>query len=616
MSTVNKVSRKTVLRSSLVAPFAILLILSTLPMSTSNASTPLFHAVTFVENDTPNDPVYSSQTANVPTALTPFADLNPSFVNSGFSFVDWNSSPDGTGTSFANSSTYSFATAEVLYAVWVGSDHAVTFVENDSPNDPVYATQTENAPEALTLFANLNPALSNPGFSFVDWNTESNGSGISYGDGSTYSFAGAIDLFAIWSTIPTTTVNFENIGGTGSTGSVSNYVGESIALPSGSGMSNPGYTFAGWNTEADGSGTEYAAGATYVFTANQTLYAQWSPDTYTVTYSYDGGAVSLVSSAFVVGSVALILPTPTFAGNTFYGWFNAETGGALIGAGGTSYIPTGSTELFAQWSPMATDVLMFNSNGGSGSTPSLSGEDGTSATLPAGNGFTLSGFAFSGWNSQANGSGTQYAEGASFVLDGSQTLYAQWTAGPSATVTFNANGGSGSIDPIVGSPGSTITLPDQTGMLEAGFELLRWNTSATGSGTSYSIGEAFKISGSEVLYAQWSGHKLATLFGAVGTFKKDSSTLSAALKKQINRIAITIKSRKYAKVDLFGYTSATGLKSLNVILSRARARNVASYLRNRLHDMKVRGVTVFSTGEGAIAGQTSNSYSRVEVFGV
>jgi uncharacterized repeat protein (TIGR02543 family) len=616
MKAANATLRKIALRSSFSTFFAMFLIVGAMPTTPSNASTPLFHSVTFVENDNPNDPVYSTQTANVPTALTSFANLNPSFANSGFTFFDWNSSADGTGTSFANGSTFSFGTAEVLYAVWRSIDHSVTFVENDNGTDPVYATQTDNAPEPLTLFTNLNPVLSNPGFTFVDWNTQSNGNGVSYGNGSTYSFAGAIDLFAIWSAIPTTTVNFENTGGTSSSGPISNYAGESTTLPSGSGMSNPGYTFVGWNTEADGSGTEYAGGATYIFTVDQTLYAQWSPDSFTVAYSYDGGQATLVSSIYVVASPALVLPTPIFVGNTFDGWFNAETGGTLIGVGGSSYTPTGSTELFAQWMPNATDVMTFNSNGGSGSIAQLSGEDGTSISLPAGTGFTLPGFAFSGWNSQANGSGTQYAEGARFVLDGTQTLYAQWTAGPSATVTFNANGGSGAINPIVGSPGSTITLPDQTGMLEAGFELSRWNTSATGSGTSYSVGEAFKISGSEVLYAQWSGHKLAALFGAIGTFKKDSSSLSAALKNQINRIAVTIKSRRYSKVDLFGYTSATGLKSLNVILSRTRARNVASYLRDRLNAMKVRGVTVSSTGEGAIAGQSSNAYSRVEVFGV
>ena len=212
--------------------------------------------------------------------------------------------------------------------------------------------------------------------------------------------------------------------------------------------------------------------------------------------------------------------------------------------------------------------------------------------------------------------GSQYAEGATLTLVNSETLYAQWAAGPSDTVTFDANGGSGSINPINGTPGSTITLPDQSGLIHAGFELTRWNTSATGAGTSYPVGQGFKLAGSIVLYAQWSGHKVAALFGAIGTFKRGSSSLSASLKSQINRLANTIRSRKYLKVELFGYTGATGLRSLNVSLSRARARNVAIYLGNRLHLIRVRGVTILSNGEGAITGQSSNAYSRVEVFGV
>jgi uncharacterized repeat protein (TIGR02543 family) len=39
--------------------------------------------------------------------------------------------------------------------------------------------------------------------------------------------------------------------------------------------SRSGYTFSGWNTSASGTGTAYANGATYAFTASTTLYAQW-----------------------------------------------------------------------------------------------------------------------------------------------------------------------------------------------------------------------------------------------------------------------------------------------------------------------------------------------------
>ena len=106
------------------------------------------------------------------------------------------------------------------------------------------------------------------------------------------------------------------------------------------------------------------------------------------------------------------------------------------------------------------------------------------------------------------------------------------------------------------------------------------------------------------------------MYAEIGSFKLGSSSLSVALKSQIHRIAVTIRIRKYRKVDLFGYTAATGLSSLNVSLSRARARNVATYLRSQLTLLKMHGVTVLSAGEGAIKGQTNNSYSRVEVFGV
>ena len=37
-----------------------------------------------------------------------------------------------------------------------------------------------------------------------------------------------------------------------------------------------GYTFAGWNTEANGSGTEYKAGSTFTITNDVTLYAEWT----------------------------------------------------------------------------------------------------------------------------------------------------------------------------------------------------------------------------------------------------------------------------------------------------------------------------------------------------
>ena len=58
------------------------------------------------------------------------------------------------------------------------------------------------------------------------------------------------------------------------------------------------------------------------------------------------------------------------------------------------------------------------------------------------NSFTRAGYAFTGWNTAANGSGTAYADQAVYSFTASVTLYAQWAVA-TFTVTFNANGGTG-----------------------------------------------------------------------------------------------------------------------------------------------------------------------------
>ena len=53
-----------------------------------------------------------------------------------------------------------------------------------------------------------------------------------------------------------------------------------------------GYSFTGWDTAADGSGTDYAAGSSYTLPASgtDTLYAQWDPNTVTLAYDANGGS--------------------------------------------------------------------------------------------------------------------------------------------------------------------------------------------------------------------------------------------------------------------------------------------------------------------------------------
>ena len=71
------------------------------------------------------------------------------------------------------------------------------------------------------------------------------------------------------------TITFNANGGSGTVPSaISTYVGVANTIPSNS-LTRTGYTFNGWNTASNGSGTAYATGSTITPTGNVTLYAQW-----------------------------------------------------------------------------------------------------------------------------------------------------------------------------------------------------------------------------------------------------------------------------------------------------------------------------------------------------
>ncbi|MCI1643917.1 MAG: InlB B-repeat-containing protein [Bifidobacterium crudilactis] len=74
----------------------------------------------------------------------------------------------------------------------------------------------------------------------------------------------------------TATLEYSANGGSGDVpASVSKDADSSVTLASGSTLAKEGFTFAGWNTKADGSGDSHAAGSSYTLSADITLYAEW-----------------------------------------------------------------------------------------------------------------------------------------------------------------------------------------------------------------------------------------------------------------------------------------------------------------------------------------------------
>lgn len=395
--------------------------------------------MTFEENDNPADSVYAVQTENTPTPLTIFSSLNPSFIDTGYVFSDWNTQANGSGTTYSDGETYNFSADLVLYAQWKSTYHAVTLYENAGPSDPIYASQTSDTQEPLTFFSQLSPSFENAGFTFEGWNTQPGGGGTSYSDGASYSFTSDLSLYAQWTADPTVSVSFAANGAQGTVSALSGAPGASVTIPGGSSLTFPNDTFTGWNSQANGGGTAYLPGVALTLSTSITLYAQWVANSFIVTFDASGGTVPVPVLQFTAGGVPVSLPSATLAGSTFEGWYTAPTGGSLVGEGGASYTPTESLTLYAQWSAAQSFTVDFSANGGSGTAASLSVASGKSVTLPTDGAFIRPGYTQVGWGTSSSG-GTVYPGGGQFTPESSMTLYAQWDATKAVATFYGAVG--------------------------------------------------------------------------------------------------------------------------------------------------------------------------------
>jgi len=159
--------------------------------------------------------------------------------------------------------------------------------------------------------------------------------------------------------IPAFTVTFNNNGGTGSMTAQSASAATALTTNT---FTRTGYTFTGWNTAADGSGTAYADGANYSFTADITLYAQWAINQYSVSYNgngNDGGTAPATQNGNYNSSITLATNSGglTKTGFTFNGWnTNAAGSGTHYNVGASFTIPAANTILYAEWVSTAPSI--------------------------------------------------------------------------------------------------------------------------------------------------------------------------------------------------------------------------------------------------------------------
>ena len=353
--------------------------------------------------------------------------------------------------------------------------------------------EVANSATALTSNAFTPPA----GYSFSGWNTVQNGvGGTAYTNGQVYDFSADLTLYAQWAVIPPSshTVTFNGNGSDGGS-TASETANTSTALTS-NGFTRTGYTFAGWNTVQNGvGGTAYADGASYDFSADLTLYAQWTantPTTYTLTYiaGSNGSVTGTLSQTVNSGGSGTTVTAVANSGYHFTQWSDG-----VISASRTDTNVQSNNSYTAMF-VADSHTVVFNANGGSGT---MSNEVENAATALTLNAFAYTHFNFNGWNTAQNGSGTAYTDGQSYGFTADLTLYAQWTP-ITYTVTFNADGGTGTMSSQSSTTAANLTPNTFT---RSGYTFAGWDTLPSGVGTMYADGASYPFTSDATLYATW-----------------------------------------------------------------------------------------------------------------
>jgi uncharacterized repeat protein (TIGR02543 family) len=465
-------------------------------------------------------------------------DNTGTLVKTGYTFAGWNTAANGSGDGYAAAATFAMGSSNVtLYAQWTENAYSVTYNGNSSTGGsvPTDASSYHNG-DAATVLGNTG-TLVRTGYAFADWNTAANGSGTGYSPGDPLSIGlGNVTLYAQWTPIDyAVTYNGNtNTGGAVPTDGTAYHITDMVTVPGNTGtLVKTGYNFAGWNTAANGSGTGYAAAATFAMgSSNVTLYAQWTENTYSVTYNgnsntgglvpTDGSTYYITDTATVLGNTGALVRT----GYTFAGWNTAANGSGTSYAGGDTFaIGAGNVTLYARWTPVEYTVTYNGNTNTGGSVPTDGGVYHITDTVTVlGNTGTLTktGYAFAGWNTASNGSGTSYSGGGTFAMGaGNVTIYAQWTES-TYDITYDANTGTGGSVPVDGTAyhnGDTVTVAGNTGTLaKTGYTFAGWNTAANGSGTSYSGGGTFAMgAGNVTLYASWTAVNYTVTYDGNGS---------------------------------------------------------------------------------------------------
>ena len=463
--------------------------------------------------------------AAMPSAAMPTRD--------GYMFGGYYASPNGGGTQYYNADgtsarTWNIGEARTLYAKWMEAAFTVTL----DPQGGSGGTESVTATYGRAL-----PPITKPtrgGYKFNGYYEEVNGGGTQYYTSSGASLANSAftsntTIYAYWTQNPT--VTFELNGGAFKSGSVwtttTNYEeGVGLTLPAGSELTYPNHAFDGWYEYGV---VDRVSSIGPSATGDKVFYAKWDEDYYWVTFDANDGSNHSGEQKLPMANTAWLKPVSELFSREGYGftaWNTVANGSGepyvdhaeISTSNSLTNVPYARVTLYAQWTPNPYEVA-FQPNGADGGETMANQPFTYDVTQELDHvAFTYTGHAFKGWSTVTNKPSKVYLDGegvANLATGGVVNLYANWT-GVVYTVSFNANGGTGAMDPI------TCTYNVPTNLPPCSFERDGWGfkewTNSLAPGVPFADGARVTNLTSRVedvqLYACWTGSTYSVVLDA------------------------------------------------------------------------------------------------------
>lgn len=426
----------------------------------------------------------------------------------GYRFDGWYTAPNGGNKYDFNTPLTNNVT---VYAHWIGNGYTVRFAGNGATGGG-----TPDQAFQYNIGQNLHRnGFTRDGYTFTGWKRADNQQ--AYGDGQwvtnlTTQPNGIVTMVAQWSANEAHIRYNPNppagktAGGQG-TPNWDGHTGDTPAI-GGNGWTIDGYTFAGWTTSPDGSGTKYAPGASWTANGTLTLYAQWTPGEAGLTYDGNGATGGKTDPQNGVTDQKVNVRQNGFTrdGYTFVTWnTQADCKGNAVKPN-SEWTLRGSSTLYACWAGVA-QTLTYHGNGATGgNTAAQSGHTGDELTTNA-NGFTRDGYTFVRWDTAKDGSGTAYGEGKNGVgrytmKPAGNDLYAIWQANP-ANIRYRDDwGATGSTPDTTGVTGQNVTIA-RNGFTRPGYTFTGWARDRRTNPSLQPGGRYTLTPGTTTLWAQW-----------------------------------------------------------------------------------------------------------------